>query len=88
VLLGNASYSIYLMHPLVETVARLGARFFHLPVESAWVGPPLVVVVTLAAILFGVFSYRVIETPLLAYFKHRAGPAPVRSAKSAAVEMV
>jgi hypothetical protein len=38
--------------------------------------------------LFGVFSCRVIETPLLADFKHRAGPAPVRSAKSAAVEMV
>ena len=69
-LLGAASYSIYLVHfPLLSLFAKLCLRLgitAHVPVEIAFVG---VVLVTVAA---GVGFHRLVERPLLAAINTRA----------------
>lgn len=87
VLLGNASYSIYLMHPLVESFMRVSTKLLQVPVQSMWIGAPLVFFSTLGSVMLGIASYRFVELPLLAHFKQiwqrgvgfraaEMGPAP------------
>lgn len=85
VLLGNASYSIYLVHPLVETAARIAAKTLRLPVESMAVGAPLVVAATVGSCIAGIVVYRVFEMPLMAWFKARGRKPAAGTAKSAAL---
>lgn len=64
VLLGEASFSIYLTHPfVVGPVGRLWARYF--PLE-AW--PGVAVVCVVLASLLGVAAFRYVEQPLTRYF--------------------
>jgi exopolysaccharide production protein ExoZ len=77
--IGNASYSIYLVHGLaISAVLRLMGQFI--------AAPPLVVFVAsnLAGVLSGLLSYHLLERPLMRLF-NRPGPiAPVTETKSAA----
>ena len=64
-LLGDSTYAIYLVHPMVMTAFRAGARVLHLPVERLWLGAPLVVAMTLASVAVGVIIHLWIERPTL-----------------------
>lgn len=68
-LLGDSTYAIYLVHPMVLTAFRIGARVAHLPVERLSVGAPLVVAMTLACVGAGVFVHLAIERPMLDWFR-------------------
>jgi peptidoglycan/LPS O-acetylase OafA/YrhL len=84
ILLGDASYSIYLAHPLVLTLARLGARTIGLPVEQ--IGPGmLAVMMTMAiAVAAGVAAHLWIERPMLDWLRSRLlAPASARAATTA-----
>lgn len=72
-LIGNASYSLYLSHTSTLTVFRIGAKVLHLPVQDPLVGGALVILAFVAAILGGILCYRFIETPLLNVMRRRLG---------------
>ncbi|ATQ69366.1 MULTISPECIES: acyltransferase family protein [Methylosinus] len=71
VLLGDASYSIYLAHPLVLTCARLAAKKLDLPVEAATPGIIAVCVVVALAVASGVAVHLWLERPILAALRAR-----------------
>jgi len=68
-LLGDATYAIYLIHPIVLTMFRVGARQLHLPVEQLGFGAPLVVIMTLASVAAGLLTHLWIERPLMDFFR-------------------
>ncbi|MDQ0473046.1 acyltransferase family protein [Labrys wisconsinensis] len=79
-LLGDASYSIYLVHPLVESMARVVTKVAHLPVDNAALGAVLVVATTVVSVAGGVAAHLWIEKPLLAALRRlveRGRPAPM-----------
>lgn len=76
-LIGDASYSIYLVHIFPISVLRLLWHRGSLPVQG-WVFPPLFVGLCFgAAILFGVTSYWLLEKPLLKWFRRYLHPRRV-----------
>ncbi|MBG0809475.1 acyltransferase family protein [Methylosinus sp. H3A] len=70
-LLGDASYSIYLAHPIVLTLARIGARALHLPVERPLAGMVAVVSTLALSIAAGVVVHLLVEKPMLAVLRRR-----------------
>jgi peptidoglycan/LPS O-acetylase OafA/YrhL len=72
---GNASYSLYLLHPFVTNGCAL--LFAHL-LPNGW--PPYVAVSVVVATGAAVVSYNVIEKPMIAYLRarlpERAGRVP------------
>lgn len=64
-LLGDASYSIYLAHPVVETLFRLATRSAHLPVGAPAVGAAATALAVAVSVLAGVSVHRLLEVPLL-----------------------
>ncbi|TDX66919.1 peptidoglycan/LPS O-acetylase OafA/YrhL [Methylosinus sp. sav-2] len=70
-LLGDASYSIYLAHPIVLTLARVATRALHLPVERPVIGVVAVIVTLTLSIAAGVVVHLLIEKPLLAVLRRR-----------------
>jgi peptidoglycan/LPS O-acetylase OafA/YrhL/beta-glucanase (GH16 family) len=70
-LLGDASYSIYLAHPLVLTPARLAAKKLNLPVDQAGPGVVAVIAVLFVAIAAGVAAHLWVERPILAALRAR-----------------
>ncbi len=64
-LLGDASYSMYLVHPIVETLFRVATWPVQALLGSSIVGPLATVLAVMASVLAGVLAYRVIELPLL-----------------------
>jgi len=77
-LLGDASYSIYLFHSLALAVASgLWKRDFLLPPD--WVSPWLLwCVLVLALCIYGVIIHLLIERPLLAWCRKRFMDKPTR----------
>lgn len=71
ILLGDASYSIYLVHPLVLTLARLGARKLGLPVDQMLPGMLALAVAMVIAVVAGVAAHWWIERPMLAFLRRR-----------------
>ncbi|MDO8775156.1 MAG: acyltransferase family protein [Burkholderiaceae bacterium] len=66
-LIGNASYSIYLIHnPLVSITQRLAAR-----IGLDWVGA--MVFGVFLSVLAGYVYYRLVERPSLDFFRKRLG---------------
>jgi peptidoglycan/LPS O-acetylase OafA/YrhL len=72
-LIGNASYSLYLSHTSTLTVFRIGAKVLHLPVQDPLVGGILVILAFVGAIIGGILCYRFVETPLLKIMRRRLG---------------
>ncbi|WP_400770171.1 acyltransferase family protein [Methylosinus sporium] len=70
-LLGDASYSIYLAHPIVLTLARVGTRALHLPVERPLIGMAAVVTTLALSIAAGVAVHLLVEKPMLALLRRR-----------------
>ena len=70
-LLGDASYSIYLAHPLVLTLARVAARALHVPVDQPLIGMAAVVSTLSLSIVAGVLTHLFIEKPMLAFLRRR-----------------
>ena len=67
-LIGNASYSIYLIHnPLVSVTQRVAAR-----IGLDWAGAMVFGVVL--SVLAGYVYYRLVERPSLDFFRKRLGP--------------
>jgi exopolysaccharide production protein ExoZ len=62
--LGDASYSLYLTHPLTLSVIGLAVRRLHLP---WWTVPPFALLV---CILIGYATFRLIEEPITRVLKH------------------
>jgi exopolysaccharide production protein ExoZ len=63
--LGDASYSIYLVHnPLLSVTSRLAGRLYLL--TSWWFGMVVGVVVS---VVIGVLYYKTIEKPLIRLFR-------------------
>lgn len=76
--LGQASYSLYLLHPAVLGLVVLAARLGHWPpLASAWAA-------LLGAVLAALIAYRLIERPFLA--TSRAGASSAAKAATAAAE--
>lgn len=65
VLLGDASYAIYLVHPVVETLFRVAARGGHVPVGLGAVGIVATVLAVVTSTVAGVAVHRAVEVPLL-----------------------
>lgn len=64
-LIGNASYSIYLIHnPLLSVTQRIAGRL-----ELGWLDGMIFGVVL--SVLAGLAYYRLIERPALGFFRHR-----------------
>lgn len=77
VLVGNASYSIYLTHSfLAGPSKKIWAYLFH-----GEYGAVVVILITLGSIVLGIASYRWVEKPLLRIQKLRApfSPSPVQT---------
>jgi exopolysaccharide production protein ExoZ len=74
VLIGDASYALYLTHPFVTQTVIFGARRLHL-LHFAWV-PVLAVLSLLMAVAFGIFSHLLIERPLGRILGKWLKPAP------------
>lgn len=70
-LLGDASYSMYLVHPIVETLFRVATWPVQALVGSSILGPLATVLAVLTSVLAGVLVYRVIELPLLKFLLSR-----------------
>jgi len=68
--LGDATYAIYLVHPMVLSAARVSVRLLHLPVERMAVGAPGIVLITAFSVLAGLAIHLKIERPTLDFF-HR-----------------
>lgn len=75
--LGNASYSLYLLHPFVTNGCAL--LFSHVARNAWWGYLLMAMVLTVAA---AVISYRVIEKPTIAYLRGHL-PARLRRAPAA-----
>lgn len=69
-LVGNASYSLYLMHPFVLSAMSQGWRKLHLStsVPGLWLFSILSVGLCLVV---AALSFRLVETPLIAFFRNR-----------------
>jgi len=80
-LLGDATYAIYLVHPMTLSASRVFTKALHIPVERAIVGIPSVVLLTALSVGAGVLIHLWIERPMLAWF-HRERQA--RQAKHSA----
>jgi peptidoglycan/LPS O-acetylase OafA/YrhL len=80
-LLGDASYSIYLAHPLALTLARLVSERLRLPVERAAPGMLAVLLVMALAVAAGVAMHLWVERPMLAFLRRRL-LAPARRTRS------
>jgi exopolysaccharide production protein ExoZ len=77
VLVGNASYAIYLVHlPVLSLLAKIGSRL-----GGPWGAPPFVSLVVLVglAVIAGVLVHLIVEKPLLSLLatrpRRKAGPA-------------
>ncbi|HEY8064158.1 MAG TPA: acyltransferase family protein [Methylosinus sp.] len=70
-LLGDASYSIYLAHPIVLTLARVAAQALHVPVDQPLLGMAAVVSTLSLSIVAGVLTHLFIEKPMLAFLRRR-----------------
>jgi peptidoglycan/LPS O-acetylase OafA/YrhL/beta-glucanase (GH16 family) len=81
VLLGDASYSIYLVHPLALSAARLVADRLRLPVEQAAPGMLALLAIMALAVAAGVATHVWVERPMLAFLRGRL-LAPPRRARS------
>ena len=82
--LGDATYAIYLLHPMVLTAFRVGARMLHLPADRMALGAPLVIVMTLAAVGVGVVAHLTIERPMMDFFRReRERDRKARAARAA-----
>jgi exopolysaccharide production protein ExoZ len=68
--LGDASYSLYLTHPLVMLCVMLACRLTHLKPEANL----LIVASMLASVVVAWRVHELVEKPLLALFKRRAAP--------------
>jgi exopolysaccharide production protein ExoZ len=68
VLLGNASYSIYMVHTSVQMLLVLKGKNLNLPFDSY--GQLLLHLAGMISIVVGLICYKILETPLLNYF-HR-----------------
>jgi peptidoglycan/LPS O-acetylase OafA/YrhL len=67
--LGDSSYSIYLVNPIILSALNGAMRFSRVPVENPLVGTPLVLLGLGAAALGGYVTYRFIELPLTGWCK-------------------
>ena len=85
--LGDASYLLYLSHPLVVTVLGVGARYAGLTSLPAKAVTAVVMVVT--AIVVALFGHRLVEKPLARLtapiFGRNRRPAPVAIPEGAAL---
>ena len=70
---GNSSYSLYLSHPFtLNALALTWTRWQLPPIAAAYVAAAMV-----ACVLTGFAIHRVIEMPLLKFFRRTARPAPL-----------
>jgi peptidoglycan/LPS O-acetylase OafA/YrhL len=69
--LGQASFSIYLVHTIGLSFFRVGARIAHLPYEDHLIGPFLVLLAFFATMGLGVMTYEFVELPLVAFLRSR-----------------
>ena len=67
--LGDSSYSIYLVNPIILSALNGAMRFLRVPVENPLVGTPLVLLGLGAAALGGYVTYKFIELPLTGWCK-------------------
>lgn len=65
VLIGNASFSIYLSHVLV--ISALGRIWGGLVIANAGVNIAALLVILLSVLAFGILSYQILERPLLRF---------------------
>lgn len=72
-LLGEASYAIYLTHPMAIIAATIVLRALHLHELPAMLWLPLL---TLSGILGGLLFHLLVEKPLRAALRRRKGPVP------------
>ena len=63
--LGDASYSIYLVHPFVLTAIRMGAKLLPFSPQNPLVGACVVVLAVMLSILGGYLVFRCFERPVL-----------------------
>lgn len=70
ILVGNASYSIYLTHPFILSPAALVLHKLHLTHYDAL----FVLLMFAGAVIAGIVSWRLIEQPINAYFKREKVP--------------
>ena len=68
--LGQASYSLYLLHPAVLGLVVLAARTWNWPI---WISTPVAIV---AAVVSALLAYRLIERPFMAKPARRTSTAP------------
>ncbi len=68
-LIGDASYSIYLSHTTTLTLFRVTTTMLRVPVQIPLVGAALVVAAIISAVLAGILVYRFIELPLTSWLK-------------------
>ena len=78
-ILGNASYSIYLTHVLVLPICQIAWKILGLPVTGIWVGL-YVVALTVACALAGVVTYFLLERPLLTLMRGGKATPVVKTA--------
>jgi exopolysaccharide production protein ExoZ len=68
-LIGDASYSIYLSHTTTLTMFRVITRVLHVPVQNPSVGATLVLAAVVCAIFMGIVVFRYVELPLMSRLK-------------------
>jgi exopolysaccharide production protein ExoZ len=68
-LMGDASYSIYLSHTTTLTLFRVLTKLMRVPVQKPIVGGALVLAAVICAIFAGILVYRYIELPLTSWLK-------------------
>ena len=68
--IGNASYSIYLTHPMTMIVFAFLMKHHVLGATSIPVIVPLIVVI---AVVFGLLAHYVVERPILSWFQGQLG---------------
>jgi peptidoglycan/LPS O-acetylase OafA/YrhL len=68
-LIGDASYSIYLSHTTTLTMFRVISRVLHVPVQIPIIGAALVGAALICAILLGIVVFRYVELPLMSWLK-------------------
>jgi peptidoglycan/LPS O-acetylase OafA/YrhL len=79
ILVGNASYSIYLTHPFVLSPAALVLKKLHLTHYNVL----FVLLMFVGAVITGVLSWRLIEQPINTYFKRgKIAPATLKQSIS------
>lgn len=64
-LLGDSSYSVYLVNAAVLTAFNIAVMRLHIPVENMAVGAPLVLVGLFGAAVAGYIVYRTVERPAI-----------------------